>query len=74
MCLILPFCHFIGGGYHAANLISLSQRTVWLMAFDKGNAVSVADEKGGSSPSLMDCNKVVEADSLWQQVDDELPV
>lgn len=47
MCLILPFYHFIGGGYHAANLICLSQRTVWLMAFDKGNAVSVADEKEG---------------------------
>lgn len=75
MCLILPFCHFIGGGYHAANLICLSQRAVWLMAFDKGKCRICGWRKGGSSSSsLMGCNKVVEADSLRQQVGDELPV
>lgn len=46
MSPIPPFCHFIGGGCHAANLIFLSQRTARLTAFDKGSGGSVADEGG----------------------------
>lgn len=46
MCPIPPFCHFIGGGCHAANLICLSARTARLIAFDKGSGGSVADEGG----------------------------
>lgn len=40
------FCRIIQGGHQAVKLICLSERTVLLIAFDKGNVLSEADEKG----------------------------